>query len=132
MTDKATKETVARLKAYAECFRKKTGCTPIEECSEDLCEGCTLNYAQGTVAEHLKDIETAIRVLENQPRWIPVSERLPETDEDVLITDGVTVYIGWINATNRQWRANSEDNCFINNVTAYMPLPEPYKGDEDD
>ena len=65
---------------------------------------------------------------ESKTDWIPVSERLPETDEDVLITDGVTVYIGWINAINRQWRAN----CFINNVTAYMPLPEPYKGDEDD
>lgn len=173
MTDKEIQKTVTRLKAYAECFKKKMGRTSMMECFENLCDGCTLLYAQGTVGEHLKDIETAIRVLEkepcedavsrqrvieelrymdnngcitrsvnhviddirsipsvkpleNQPQWIPVSERLPETDEDVLITDGVTVYIGWINATNRQWRAN----CFINNVTAWMPLPPSYQGEE--
>lgn len=62
-TDKSIQESATRLKHYLECFRKKTGRTPIEECNEDLCEGCTLNYAQGTAGEHLKDIELAIRLL---------------------------------------------------------------------
>lgn len=133
MTGKEIQKTVTRLKAYAECFRKKTGCTPIEECNKDLCDGCTLLYAQGTVGQHLKDIETAIGVLEkqpcedavsrqrvieelrymdnngcitrsvnhvvddirsipsvkpleNQPQWIPVSERLPKAFEFVNCT----------------------------------------------
>lgn len=79
-----------------------------------------------------KDIQ--LKPLPKERReWIPVSERLPETDEDVLITDGVTVYIGWmIDATDRQWRADSEDNYFINDVIAWMPLPEPYKVESED
>ena len=62
-TDKLIQESATRLKAYAECFRRQTGCTPIEECNKDLCDGCSLLYAQGTTGQHLKDIEMAIRVL---------------------------------------------------------------------
>ncbi len=72
-------------------------------------------------------LEKQMSSSENPNKWIPVSERLPETDEDVLITNGVTMYIGWIDATDRQWRADSEDNYFINDVVAWMPLPQPYK-----
>lgn len=137
MKDKEIQETVARLKAYAECFRKKTGCTPIEECNTDLCDGCTLLYAQGTVGQHLKDIETAIRVLENQPRWIPVSERLPEDNTLVLVTvkvgnrepkvrSGSYYMDGYFHIDNGDcW--NSRDKELL----AWLPLPEPYKGDED-
>lgn len=61
--------------------------------------------------------------------WISVSERLPKTDEYVLITDGITIYIGWIDSLDNKWRADSEDSYFINevDVIAWMPLPEPYK-----
>lgn len=62
-TDQSIQESATRLKAYAECFRKKTGCTPIEECNNDLCDGCTLLYAQGTTGQHLRDIELSIRAL---------------------------------------------------------------------
>lgn len=64
-TDKSIQESATRLKAYAECFRRKTRCARVsyEECNKDLCDGCTLLYAQGTVGQHLKDIELAIRVL---------------------------------------------------------------------
>lgn len=77
-----------------------------------------------------KDIQ--LKPLPKERReWIPVSERLPETDEDVLITDGVTVYIGWmIDAADRRWRADSGDNYFINDVIAWMPLPPSYQGEE--
>lgn len=81
MTGKEIQKTVTRLKAYAECFRKKTGCTPIEECNKDLCDGCTLLYAQGTVGQHLKDIETAIRVLEKEPCEDAVSNCLDKLKE---------------------------------------------------
>lgn len=90
--------------------------------------GC-ITRSVNHVIDDIRSIPS-VKPLENQPQWIPVSERLPETDEDILITDGVAVYIGWINATSRQWRANSEDNCFINNVTAWMPLPPSYQGEE--
>lgn len=64
-TDKSIQESATRLKAYAECFRRKTRCTRVsyEECNNDICDGCDLNYEQGNVGEHLKDIELSIRVL---------------------------------------------------------------------
>lgn len=64
-TEQSIRESASRLRAYAECFRRKTRCTRIssEECNEDLCDGCDLNYMQGNVSEHLKDIELAIRLL---------------------------------------------------------------------
>lgn len=194
MTDKATKETVARLKAYAECFRKKTrGTTPIEECNKDLCDGCELLYAQGTVGEHLKDIETAIRVLEkqpcedavsrqrvieelrymdnngcitrsvnhviddirsipsvkpleNQPQWIPVSERLPKAFEFVNCTchsliddreDWVieTIYVPQpSDSPYSDWgnipMLNSGDCKVV--AWVHRGIPEPYKAESED
>lgn len=188
MKDKEIQKTVTRLKAYAECFRKKTGCTPIEECNKDLCDGCTLLYAQGTTGQHLKDIETAIRVLEKEPcedtisrsnllskldicykekirvapdnmaegfmqvdklikqeppviptqKWIPVSDRLPEDNTLVLVTvkvgnrepkvrSGSYYMDGYFHIDNGDcW--NSRDKELL----AWLPLPESYKGDEDD
>lgn len=128
MTDKEIQKSVTRLKAYAECFRKKTGRTPIEECNKDLwCDGCTLLYAQGTTGQHLKDIETAIAILENKPQWIPTDERLPETVGYYIVTDDAggmkTVEISF-------FVPECESPWDYVNVTAWMPLPPSYQGEE--
>lgn len=78
----------------------------------------------------VKAIKLAIKALE-QPRWIPVSERLPEDRQRCIVTvqgdsktfiDIVTYY--------------AEEHSFLYyeecNVLAWMPLPEPYReGDND-
>ena len=69
---------------------------------------------------------------ENQ--WIPVSERLPEDGKEVQVTSGfeeTCIYVtdgkfssrfgGWVSA----W-----DNLPLCDVTAWMPLPEPYMEEE--
>lgn len=96
MKDKEIQETVTRLKAYAECFRRKTRytSTSIDDCNKDLCDGCTLLYAQGTAGEHLKDIETVIRLLEKEPCEDAVSrqrviEELRYMDNNGFITRSV-------------------------------------------
>lgn len=82
-------------------------------------------------------------------QWIPCSERLPEEDKDVLITyqyqegegdrshsycdittygDG---YFGGRKCSFKEWRAPFEYFHSNYEVVAWMPLPEPWKGEEE-
>ena len=64
-----------------------------------------------------------------ETHWIPVTERLPEMDTRVLCTEmsgefrsvefGRLVKAGWL----------MERHGNHNNIIAWMPLPEPYKGE---
>lgn len=58
----------------------------------------------------------------NQTEWIPVNERLPEENGGYL----VTVKRGYV--TTALWVGNTEN---WKEVTAWMPLPEPYKEDKE-
>lgn len=70
--------------------------------------------------------------------WIPVTERLPDGCDDVLITvqipdegDDLFVLVGWWNATLKSWAVYDEPGSKIEyNVIAWAPLPEPYKGEK--
>ena len=56
---------------------------------------------------------------DGQPKWIPVTERLPEMYEDVLAYKSTgAVVISWLFSDGR-W--NKRD------ITHWMPLPEPPK-----
>lgn len=72
-----------------------------------------------------------------EPRWIPVSERLPE-EEDYHdfweFPDGAVLWckdtgeigIGWYYKLSNNW-SDLWDNA-VRNIVAWMPLPEPWKG----
>ena len=72
--------------------------------------------------------------------WIPVSERLPDEGKDVLLTYKNNMVVGnWENICGEvTWYANSGDGWFtamesVDNdgiPIAWMPLPEPYRGDK--
>lgn len=82
----------------------------------------------------------------NIPRWIPITERLPEENTEVLIsyrykegegdtshveiaiTTYGTMYIGLTKV--KDWRPSFEYFHSNYEVIAWMPLPEPYKGGE--
>lgn len=62
--------------------------------------------------------------------WIPVTERLPEKDEYVLCT---TITAKGRRSVVRGYYGGKVWVCGMNsNVIAWMPLPEPYKEDENE
>ena len=58
-----------------------------------------------------------------EPNWIPVTERLPEVGKTVLFCDyDRDIYVGH-RAIEHWWSVDDK----VKNVTAWMPLPEPFK-----
>ena len=70
-----------------------------------------------------------------EPKWIPCSERLPSEDGFYIATcDGEICgeeqpFTGFAEFENRKWVDDEDDyQC----VLAWMPLPEPYKGGDEE
>lgn len=72
---------------------------------------------------------TAIEDAPTVPQWIPVSERLPDIPRYILICDiDGDIYLGYRTRYGDYYPAFGDDR--IKCVTAWMPLPEPYNGGE--
>lgn len=72
----------------------------------------------------------AIREQE-QRRWIPVTERMPECGKRVLATDGGFVGEFYINKRGQWQRYNVNDYSLLMalDILFWMPMPEPPKED---
>ena len=101
-----------------------------------MCRACLLGDAIDTVED-----QTAVDI----PRWIPVTERLPEKYGQYLVTfipSGGTLWTKVLIARYSDLMGIAKPsfhigevgkNSFVNineQVIAWMPLPEPYKGGE--
>ena len=76
------------------------------------------------LAEWLKELKQ----LKEQTRWIPRSERLPETGTYIFVSDGGEVAIAYFGKDNRfrdHWGDKMKD------ISAWMPLPKPYESEEE-
>jgi len=77
------------------------------------------------------EMDTAYECGKHANKWIPVSERLPEDGETILFstkTDRVFEGRYFNDNTDCQWYAFRDETFAWNKVvTAWMPLPEPYK-----
>ena len=98
----------------------------------------------------LEAYKMAIKALEQEPRWIPVSEKLPEEYGEYMITwvsdytNKPLISIAEYEITDDfdrkncrflgEWLFDEYMSAYTNiKVTAWMPLPEPPKeGDTDD
>lgn len=65
-----------------------------------------------------------------QPRWIPVTERLPEDDDDVLIMprNANCVNVGYFNVNSKAWY--DYVGMVPADITHWMPLPEAPKEEQ--
>ena len=79
-------------------------------------------------------------VIDALPHWIPVTERLPEYGVDCIVTvkQKYTWQTDWEYFVDLGWRgdyidgawdtANDWDEGQETHISAWMPLPEPFKG----
>ena len=112
-------ELVERLAAYED-----TGLTPEEAEALD-------SFERSQVGKMLKELNEEQR----KHRWIPVEERLPEEDTIVLLTvSGLYSCITFSDAielgnlcSDGEWFIEGYPDWDDPNVTAWMPLPEPYR-----
>lgn len=81
-------------------------------------DSMSMTHTKMTVA-----LSMAIVSLQKEPKWIPISERLPKFNDIVLASSDsdypelrviLTVY-------------SAEEFWFNGKIKAWMPLPEPYK-----
>lgn len=83
------------------------------------------------------DGETAEQMTEDIYEWIPCSERLPEKSEwHLAYTDNGNFDVIYFSKKHQKWNVfdeSTEANHAIE-VSAWMPLPEPYEkgGDSDE
>jgi len=63
------------------------------------------------------------------PRWIPVMERLPEPRIDVWCNSDLGQMVGYYEENVETWFGRDYLELM---VTAWMPLPEPYREEEQD
>lgn len=74
---------------------------------------------------------------DSMPRWISVMERLPDSAQNILVTDGKCVGMGWLDTYVRKDTGKVINDWFApntavveNKITYWMYLPEPPKEDE--
>ena len=81
-----------------------------------------------TIIENEKDM----RVVLKQPRWIPCSERLPEVNREILVTEkgGFIRHCEYANYGDFQEFQTVEEGMTVDDVIAWMPLPPSFKEDE--
>ena len=83
------------------------------------------------VSDLCRDTANLLETLEQQPKpktghWIPISESFPKWGKNVLTID---------NDGNYEINFIIDDECnkwfYDNDIVAWMPLPEPYKPQEE-
>lgn len=131
MTREEKRETIEYLKKYREFDKQLYQTAPFT------------SVAHNALVKCLRYWDTAIQALKQEPKWIPVSERLPEErdwylavfkekDTGYQLIPRVAVYIGENNWRIIDEEAFAKKYLDILECVAWMPLPEPYEVESED
>ena len=98
----------------------------IEKCGDWYVEEGTESGFIGT----LKNLLATEPTVQPEPQWIPISDRLPRDGTWNIFTDGKNISV-------ERYKADAIDHFLPNgrwfqleDVIAWMPLPEPYKSNK--
>lgn len=78
-------------------------------------------------------INMGIKALEQEPRWIPVNEKLPEESTAVLVwcPERKNIYCAYYEE-KRWWIFGAYWEHIEMEITAWMPMPQPYNRESED
>ena len=110
--------------------------------SREECDECKTDK-EGVLLQQLAELQGDYETMKNayedalaDAEWIPCSERLPSDDEYVIVSvlddHGDTPWkyttVAWL--CNEVWISDNDILC--GTAVAWMPLPKPYKGGDDE
>ena len=98
----------------------------IKTLKENICAQCAYGSDMENCDIRYCDNREAIKILEHEPCWTPIGEKLPKEKEDVLIQyriNGVNKMAVSCRIDYNYWVGFGRDIC----VVAWQPLPTPYK-----
>ena len=117
---------------YAERLEHLPSAQPDERILHESCTDCPLyDKDRHSCPRFNKVIPVTLRELQSaQPekRWIPVSERMPEPRFDVWCNSDMGQMVGYYDEYAETWYGRDYLELI---VTAWMPLPEPYREEKD-
>ena len=109
-----------------------------------ICQSIKFILDNDDYSEEVEEaLDMAIEALEQQTKWTPCAERLPNKTIHCLVTTGtlnfvqIAVYSDLMGTIDHKifWQGEYGRDSFRDItqwVTAWMPLPEPYKESEEE
>ena len=125
MTKDETLDWLYRLRSNIGVYMPREWCMPMINALDTAIEIIEQHRIIDVVpsVEEMNRLRNIPLTVELVGGWIPCSERLPEDNEEVLVTYGDKVII------SRYMGVGYGFMCGL--VDAWMPLPQPWKGDKE-
>ena len=88
-------------------------------------------WGDGEMGVHKDDIEAIVNSIPSANQWILVSDRVPEEGTEVLGTDRNGCIRHVFKDKSPLYEFATVEEAMHINIFAWMPLPKPWKGEEE-